>query len=588
MLKRIQFLVIIPFVVQSFSGFALTAENPLPWYEQSQKEKTMGVGLSSVIAKGYLEKAKNEVIVAVIDDGIDIHHEAFVGKLWTNPKEIAGNNIDDDQNGYIDDIHGWNFCGYRKADGSAVNVLDDTLEITRQKIKSQNLEAYSEKEKSVILAGAKAYDDFLKVSNDIVSTRKAKRADYEVLKKKFIDGKLLVDSDFSFLALKDSDENKLKGQDAFLEKLKTLYHQKNNLLTASVKQIKKRSDNKILDIFKKEPKLDVEKLLSYLIRYKRAESKSAKRIEEKFLKLPSDGKKYEEMYQNGYLNLAKTVDPYKDIEEELLGNNDIAAMDGDISSASHGTHVAGSIAGLSKTFRGIAPNVKLMNLRAVVGDERDKHVAAAIRYAVDNGARIISMSFGKTFSDQPELVKEATAYAEKKGVLMVHAAGNDSVNTEKQKFYPNAERGNGTKFSNWIEVGASSSVKGKGLAGDFSNFGKHSVDVFSPGVKIISSVPTKVGSKTFNYEEYNGTSMATPVVSGVAAFLLGLDPSLTAVELKHIIEKSAIKVPRLVYQPSDEVSKKNKQVFFGSMSKTGGVVNLERAIKYLESHSEKK
>lgn len=587
MFKRIQFLVIIPLALQSFSGFALSVEKPLPWYETSKKEKSMGVGLSNVIAQGYLEKAKNEVIVAVIDDGIDIHHEAFVGKLWTNPKEIAGNNIDDDKNGYVDDIHGWNFCGYRKADGSIVNVLDDTLEITRQKIKSQNLEAYSEKEKSVILAGAKAYDDFLKLSNDIVSARKAKRADYEALKKKFIDGKLLADSDFSFLTLKDSDENKLKEQDAFLEKLKTLYHQKNNLLTASVKQIKKRSDNKILDIFKKEPKLDVEKLLSYLIRYKREDSKSAKRIEEKFLKIPSDGKGYENFYQNGYLSLAAS-NPYADAEEELLGNNDVAAMDGDISSASHGTHVAGSIAGLSKSFRGIAPNVKLMSLRAVVGDERDEYVAAAIRYAVDNGARIISMSFGKTFSDKPELVKEATAYAEKKGVLMVHAAGNDSVNTEKQTFYPNAQKVSGGKFSNWIEVGASASINGKGLAGDFSNFGKRTVDVFSPGVKIISSVPTKVGSETFNYEEYNGTSMATPIVSGVAAFLLGLDPSLTAVELKHIIEKSSVKVPKLVYQPHEEVSKKNKQVFFGSMSKTGGVVNLERAIKYLESHTKSK
>jgi len=262
-------------------------------------------------------------------------------------------------------------------------------------------------------------------------------------------------------------------------------------------------------------------------------------------------------------------DNENDINDKFYGNNDIMA-----STPFHGTHVAGIIAAARDNNRGIdgiADNVKLMMIRAVPdGDEHDKDIALAIRYAVDNGARIVNMSFGKGFSPQKNWVDDAVKYAESKNVLLIHAAGNDAKNIDSTDNFPNANiKATNSKASNWITVGASGDEKAGGLTAPFSNYGKNEVDVFAPGVKIYSTVPGKT-----TYSNAQGTSMAAPVVAGTAAFLLEYFPNLTPQDLKTIIEKSAQVPADSVRKPgSDDLVKLNE------ISKTGGVINAYEAAK---------
>jgi cell wall-associated protease len=262
-------------------------------------------------------------------------------------------------------------------------------------------------------------------------------------------------------------------------------------------------------------------------------------------------------------------DDETDINDRFYGNNDIMA-----STPFHGTHCAGIIAAARKNDKGIdgiADNVRVMMVRAVPdGDEHDKDIALAIRYAVDNGAQIISMSFGKDFSPEKEWVDDAVQYAEKKGVLLVHAAGNDSKNVDTADNFPSAVYKNGKgKATNWITVGASGDPQNGGITAKFSNYGKSEVDVFAPGVQIYSTIP---GGNT--YGNASGTSMACPVVAGTAALILGYYPTLTAAQLKYVIEKSA-------QSPGEDVTipGTSDKTPLSEISKTGGLLNAYDAIK---------
>jgi subtilisin family serine protease len=246
----------------------------------------------------------------------------------------------------------------------------------------------------------------------------------------------------------------------------------------------------------------------------------------------------------------------------------------------HGTHVSGII-GAARNNKigvdGIADNVKIMMIRAVPdGDEHDKDVALAIRYAVDNGARVVNMSFGKGFSPEKKWVDDAVKYAQSKGVLLVHAAGNDAANNDTTDNFPNGEfilePGSAT---NWITVGASSDPKIGGLIASFSNYGKKRVDVFAPGTKIYSTVPAKD-----EYKALSGTSMASPVVVGVAAFLMEYYPNLSAQQIKYVIENSAVKPSTKAINPgTDEL------VDLSDISKTGGILNAYEAAVLAEKIS---
>jgi subtilisin family serine protease len=261
-----------------------------------------------------------------------------------------------------------------------------------------------------------------------------------------------------------------------------------------------------------------------------------------------------------------------DLSQRTYGNSDVTGPD-----ALHGTHVAGIIGAVRNNgigIDGIATAVRIMGVRAVPnGDERDKDIANAIRYAVDNGAQIINMSFGKAYSPQKGAVDDAARYADSKGVLIVHAAGNDGEDVEVSPSFPTPGYLSGGSAVNWIEVGASSWRGGKALAAGFSNYGTKKVDVFAPGVDILS---LNVGGGTVRE---SGTSMAAPVVTGVAAMLMSYYPKLTAADVKRIIMTSAVPYRDvLVVRPGDD----EQTVPFGSLSSTGGIVNAYTAVKMAE------
>jgi subtilisin family serine protease len=267
-------------------------------------------------------------------------------------------------------------------------------------------------------------------------------------------------------------------------------------------------------------------------------------------------------------NLANT-------SERRYGNADVMGPD-----AKHGTHVAGiigAVRGNNTGIDGIAPSVKLMMIRTVPdGDERDKDVANAIRYAAANGAHIINMSFGKGYSPEKAAVDAAVKYADSLGVLLVHAAGNDGENLAENPSFPTPVYASGGRPRNWIEVGASSWKRADSLVATFSNYGKEQVDVFAPGVDILSTVPGG------GYERQSGTSMAAPVVSGLAALLMSYYPNLTAADVRRIILESATSyADQQVVRPGPQ----SAMVPFGSLSTTGGIVNAFGALRMAEQVS---
>ena len=522
------------------STFAQSSEGtekkaPNNWH-QLDKTETGFNGISLNKAYDFL-KSKNlkskKVVVAVIDSGIDTLHEDLKTVLWTNPREIPGNGKDDDKNGYIDDVHGWNFIGGK--DGK--NVKEDSDEGARvyHKLKSK----WEGKEvivDSLSPSDKKSYAMYQKAKEKVVGEVNESEIGYlKMLYPKFLAG--------------DSVLRKELGKDEYNgEDLKA-----NNTIDANGKMAK----GLILNISKANNSYEITntQLLDEIggqLRKAEAATVAPK---------------------------AYRADVVKDDESNLndrnYGNNDIMA-----STPFHGTHCSGIIGAArnnQKGIDGIADNVSIMMLRAVPdGDEHDKDIANAIRYAVDNGAKIISMSFGKSFSPEKRWVDEAFKYADKKGVLLVHAAGNDSKNIDTADNFPNPifEDGSG-KAVNVITVGASGDEKNGGLTASFSNYGKQEVDVFAPGVSIYSTIP---GGNT--YGNASGTSMACPVVAGIAALALEYYPTLTAKQLKDIIEKSAVVCKEEVKVPGTDDKK-----MLNELSRTGAFANAFEAVKMADAIS---
>ena len=260
-----------------------------------------------------------------------------------------------------------------------------------------------------------------------------------------------------------------------------------------------------------------------------------------------------------------------DVTEQYYGCNRYEGPD-----AMHGTHVSGIIAaqrGNGIGIEGIASNAKIMVLRAVPnGDERDKDVANAIRYAVDNGAKVINMSFGKYYTPHKEIVDDAIKYAASKDVLLVHAAGNDAKDKDQEDSYPTRLLNDNTKAMNWLDIGASSSSKKK-LIAEFSNYGKNSVDFFAPGVDVYSTVPDG------KYEDASGTSMACPASAGVAALIRGYFPELSAEEVVEVLMKTVEPYSKNTITPGK--SKKGGKVMVNELCITGGFINAANAVEYL-------
>lgn len=497
------------------------------------KDGYSGISLEKAYEFVKSKKLKSKpVLVAVIDSGIDTLHEDLKEVLWKNPKEIPGNGIDDDGNGYVDDIYGWNFIGNK--DGR--NLKQDSYE------------------------GARVYHKL-----------KAKFAD-KTIDPSTLKGEELDEYNTWLAAKKKVEGDGQPGPDLYMLKnaLKMAKNSDSVLRVALKKDVYTGSE---LDSFQAVSLAEKNAKGGFLYLFKANDMMESNNKDflggfEEFVN--GEVKKVESKEKAPPTYRADIVsDNEEDINDKYYGNPDVMA-----STPLHGTHVAGIIGAVrnnGKGMDGVADNVKIMMIRAVPdGDEHDKDIALAIRYAVDNGAKIINMSFGKDFSPEKKWVDEAVQYAKSKGVLLVHAAGNDAKNIDTADNFPNpVAQADRTRFSNWITVGASGDPKAGGITAGFSNYGKSEVDVFAPGVKIYSTVP---GGNTYN--SLQGTSMASPVVAGTAAFLLSYFPNLTPEQLKLAIEKSAQVPEAKVKKPgTDEV------VPLSDLSRTGGVINVYEAAK---------
>ena len=457
------------------------------------------------VDRAYEELLKNKkgqkVIVAVIDSGTDVEHDDLKGRVWTNAKEIPGNGIDDDNNGYIDDIHGWNFLG---------DVVHETLELTRIVRKGDD--------------GSETYQKAVKKLDE--------------KKKEALTNKQQID--FIIAADKGISEH-LKKEDYTLQEVKSIL-----------------TTNPTLGNYKMA-------MMQFL----------AKSSREEFMKEVNEYGEhiYDQLNYNlntEYDGRKALGDNHEDFSTKSYGNNQVWGPDK--KHALHGTHVAGIIAqvrGNNLGGDGVATHVEIMAIRAVPnGDEYDKDIALAIRYAADNGAKVINGSFGKGFSPQREWVHEAIQYAASKDVLFVHAAGNDGENLNVVESFPNDRVGDKEIADNFIKIGALNFDYGSKTVADFSNYGKTDVDVFAPGVKIYATVP----NQEFKYEQ--GTSMASPNAAGVAALIRSYYPTLTAPQVKMILKESGIAINKTVVVGGDTTNK----LPFAELSTSGKIVNAYNAL----------
>lgn len=528
------------YLLGSFYNSLAQTDIPRGWHLLDyQSDKYYGISLNK--AYSFLkEKNKNPqpVIVAVLDSGVDTAHEDLKKVLWRNPKEIPGNGIDDDKNGYIDDVYGWNFLGgkdgsiLRKASDERARVyhrwkdrfLGKTIDTTS--LSATDKEAYNMWKRAAAQLNFST-EEQMEVMMIEVTAKAIKRHD-KVLRQE------LGSDEFTCEKLEKFEPITKTGKDAKLGYLTCM---------------------KMMGIDPEEKNTTVLNELEEYIEGKKNAFESKE-------KAPQNLRP--EIIGDDYFNFA----------DKYYGNNDVMGY-----GPMHGTHVAGIIGAERNNgigIDGVADAVKLMILRVVPdGDEYDKDVALAIRYAVDNGAKVINMSFGKAFSPEKKWVDSAVKYAMDKDVLLIHAAGNESENIDIEPNYPNAWLMPWKiKAPNFITVGASGDDRvGGSMAADFSNYGEKEVDVFAPGLKIYSTLPGKN-----QYGNLKGTSMAAPIVAGLAALIRSYYPTLTAVDVKKIIEKS-VSIPSPTLKTIlPNARGEEKEVSFGSLSKTGGIINAYNAI----------
>jgi cell wall-associated protease len=517
---------------------AITPEN---WFNLSPAMGVEGVRTEEAYGAFGIPVAE-DIIVAVIDSGVDVNHEDLQGKIWINPGEIPDNGIDDDHNDLVDDVFGWNFIGGKK--GQAKIVKDESNANGLRLIKGPNEHQID--------------GDSLEVTRELVRMKKLKANTEEL-------GEVLSEAQTAYLAKLTKEvgdaveqaKSVVKTYTAHLANYKKL---EATLIAAGVKEI--TLDNvralETDDLFVNAAKNEMISLLSRnlgLARIKRVLGAYQDRLDF--------------MYNESFDPRGIVGDRQNDQTQHDYGNNDVIGPD-----AFHGTHVAGSIAANRDNvlgIKGVASRVKIMAIRVVPnGDERDKDVANGIRYAVDKGARIINMSFGKAYSPYKRVVDEAVKYAESKGVLLVHAAGNDSKDNDLIPSFPSkTARADGAEASNWLEICATSFKKGLALPATFTNFGKKSVDFCAPGVDILSTTPDN------GYQLASGTSMATPTTAGVAALVLSYNPGLNAEDLKNLLHDTSRRYPGLqVKLPGTSTP-----ILFGKLSHSGSIVDAFEAIK---------
>jgi len=481
-------------------------------------------GISTEKAYTELLKGKKHVtvIVAVIDVGVDINHEDLKGVIWTNAKEIPGNHVDDDKNGYTDDVHGWNFIGGPNGDVEYENYEYVRLvRLERSRYENADTTKFN-------VGELNKYHDYLKMKAKL--ERSIKRMEAEI--KDYDDNNVTVDSLLIDMNIKNPTISDFRN-----------YTPKNG------------AQRQIID---------------YIINNDKEMDFSVFRQQEKDKDLKFFRNELDYSLNINYDPRHIVGDDSDNDNERIYGNGDVNGPD---EHQDHATHVSGIIGAVRNNdvgIQGVADDVLIMPIRTVpdVGDERDKDVANAIRYAADNGAKIINMSIGKDYVYDKKVVDEAVKYAVTKDVLIVHAAGNENADLDKKTFYPNKMYADGSGMASaWIEVGASDSKDDETLKANFSSYGKTYVDVFAPGVDIKSTIR---GSK---YGLDRGTSMACPVVAGLAALIRSYYPKLTAIQVKEIILNSVAKVNHEVILPG------KGKVLFSELCNSGGIANAYNALK---------
>ena len=528
-------------VTTSFSQSSSPEDNFKGWHLKDKSVDSFA-GISLNKAYQFLKNKKSTtVIVGIVDSGIDTLHEDLKGVLWTNTKEIPGNGIDDDGNGYVDDVHGWNFLGAK--DGTEVEKASS--------------------EKARVYHGFK--DQFQDKNIDTNTLSKIDLYHYKMWQRAAKDIEPSEESSNQAKAMKGISK-RLKGWDELIKKEASV----EDYSESELEKFEMKSDEG------KKAKLGFINLMKALP-YGSDAKKSfiMQELDHEMDRL--NGELAEK--ETSPVDVHKTIikDDYSNINDKYYGNSDIMGQ-----GSLHGTHVSGII-GADRTngvgVNGIADNVKIMMVRAVPdGDEYDKDIALAIRYAVDNGAKVINMSFGKSYSPQKQWVDSAFMYAASKDVLLVHAAGNEGRNIDSSENYPSTDFLNGGHATNVITVGASGDISIiNNYVASFSNYGKQGVDVFAPGSEIYSSLPG--GNK---YGFLDGTSMASPVVAGLAALIRSYYPSLTAVETKKIIEESVTPLDSNITKPGTD-----EAVKMSDLCRSGGVVNAYLAVVNAEAYVNK-
>lgn len=470
-------------------------------------------------------KSKNrtstKVIVGVVDSGTDTTHQDLKPVLWVNPRPGS--------KGLQNDIHGWNYIGGK--DGR--NLKKDSYEAARVYYKLKPKWDKDVDVSKLSLADVKEYATFLRAKDKVVGNDEDSQeaAMIKAMVPKFMEGDSIIRKEIGKNEYRPSDLANYNPESKAAKGTKAMF-----VNIAKANNTDDITNLQLIEEFENE--------------LTKASSASAP---------PPPYRK------------EIVGDDESNINDTIYGNNDIMA-----NTPFHGTHCAGIIGAARNNgvgVDGVADNVALLTVRAVPdGDEHDKDIALAIRYAVDNGAKVISMSFGKDFSPEKQWVDDAFRYAQSKDVLLVHAAGNEAKNIDTTFNFPNKYFLSGGQAYNLITVGASGNKLNGGLIAGFSNYGPDQVDVFAPGVGIYSTIPG--GDK---YGKASGTSMACPVVAGIAALIREYYPELSAQQVKFIIENSVVKPTAYVKNPQTK-----EMVPMNVLSKTGGIVNAYEAVKLAE------
>lgn len=508
----------------------------MTWYHQDFASTNV-YGVNTDNAYKYLESKglkSRPVIVGVLDSGVQVDHPGLLKNMWKNPNEVPNNGKDDDGNGYVDDIYGWNFSGGKNGD---IDV--DNMEVTRVVKKYQSLfeGPNSAQNKANQAKMVKEFDLYMKSK--------------EIFTKKSIEAKQNYETYKRIQTMIPAMVSMLNG---------------NNLTQEAVSSIRPTTPEQAM----------AASVLGQISRDPAVAGKSPAEVQKFLNSQMQEALDYYEpqalkQYNLDYDPRKELVgDDYDNYAEKFYGNNHYEGPD-----AEHGTHVAGIIAGLPSSNQpqyGVGyKTAKIMTVRAVPnGDERDKDVANAIRYAVDNGAKILNMSFGKPVSPGKDVVWSAFKYAEDKGVLLVKAAGNENEDLSENIYYPtNFKNVADDKpfINNMIVVGASTNDNDFLRAG-FSNYNRKLVNVFAPGDKIYSTVPKN------EYKYLQGTSMASPVVAGAASVLLGYMPNLTPPQIIEALVKTSNKSTVNAIFPSNSNNR------FDLISEAGGVIDLRKAAEY--------